>query len=936
MKKKTTIAAWRALAIIMALLMALVGPLGHVALAQGADAAGGAYLSEVRVGVAGTAEEAARALEADGWAVLRADGRPADLNQGAGAALKSDRAVVLGYKTTGEAARALTDLAVMNMSGGYSFSDYEQLMDRYRDGQVRPFIERFMATVAEYRANAASESPGNRARAAMACALLNRIVEDDTGGRLGDLLLERTRAEMGAEYDALSEDEAKRHIDLETALMQGDSATVAQAERLLALAADSGGETWLERLSALGPDGLEARMGDARPADVQAELDSRYQDIARRLADGWEDVRAALLAQSPKSAPQAGAEGSGQAPTELGGEASAQQDGVAVEGSDEQDISALILLDTTELPEEVDDGDVRIEDAPEVISSVSETMGDMADSSAAVANTRDAAIAAFLAAKPYGDGTLYDLFTRPLADLTGENIAMLYPAASCLSEGQVAAMDFLSLTDLLQVGATTGNSLAQVWTEDTRLAQMVVAAPEVSLYQGVDRGIFSDKVALTSDALRADALRSQDSGVVDFLSTYRRTALLWFVTAMTGIAAGFSSYMELGSVAKIHQEANEIYGRWKTFTDRLDETQKSFNSMKDKLLNNKNYNGLEWVKVTKTGEHNYAISMKAKMKADVKDFYERYTDEVKKLDRKLSLEANYPSRNKDVLKRDKYQRLIDQVDNDSIVSQNVSDDTLELITNNKKYGSIDECMDDMTTNATKILDDTDAEMSGVRSKMNNSSGWTTISTIAGVAFFLLTLASIASTAYDVYSYYNVDYAPVPGYIVDVSDITSTAPDGTTTVVRNDRAYYRAATTDAERDGKDLAAMSDYADLNGGAGKEWLALYAASRPGQGPILADSLKVVVGTSSVPDGYSDGIHMFGSGSAANLTDARYCYNDDAGGVYAYFRRDAAAAPAAASALSGGSAALVGGLCLAAGAGLGAGATALAFRRRREPAAA
>jgi hypothetical protein len=220
--------------------------------------------------------------------------------------------------------------------------------------------------------------------------------------------------------------------------------------------------------------------------------------------------------------------------------------------------------------------------------------------------------------------------------------------------------------------------------------------------------------------------------------------------------------------------------------------------------------------------------------------------------------------------------------------------------------------------------------------MKKETGWSKFSTVAGVAFFLLTLASIASTAYDVYSYYNVDYAPVPGYIVDVSDITSTAPDGTTTVVRNDRAYYRAATTDAERDGKDLAAMSDYADLNGGAGKEWLALYTASRAGQGPILADSLKVVVGTSSAPDGYSDGIHMFGSGSAANLTDARYCYNDDAGGVYAYFRRDAAAAPAAASALSGGSAALVGGLCLAAGAGLGAGATALAFRRRREPVAA
>ena len=85
-------------------------------------------------------------------------------------------------------------------------------------------------------------------------------------------------------------------------------------------------------------------------------------------------------------------------------------------------------------------------------------------------------------------------------------------------------------------------------------------------------------------------------------------------------------------------------------------------------------------------------------------------------------------------------------------------------------------------------------------------------------------------------------------------------------------------------------------------------------------------------MPDGYADGVHMFGSGSAANLTDARYCYNDDAGGVYAYFKREVApATPAAASAFSGGPTALVGGLCLVAGAAAGSGATALAYRRRK-----
>jgi hypothetical protein len=89
-------------------------------------------------------------------------------------------------------------------------------------------------------------------------------------------------------------------------------------------------------------------------------------------------------------------------------------------------------------------------------------------------------------------------------------------------------------------------------------------------------------------------------------------------------------------------------------------------------------------------------------------------------------------------------------------------------------------------------------------------------------------------------------------------------------------------------------------------------------------------------VPDGYEAGIHEFGSDSAANLTDSRYSYNDDANGVYAYFKREAMAAPATASAFAGGNTALVAGVSLVAGAALGAGGMHLAGRRRREPVAA
>ena len=101
--------------------------------------------------------------------------------------------------------------------------------------------------------------------------------------------------------------------------------------------------------------------------------------------------------------------------------------------------------------------------------------------------------------------------------------------------------------------------------------------------------------------------------------------------------------------------------------------------------------------------------------------------------------------------------------------------------------------------------------------------------VAAGIFAVMAVISITLTAIDVYNYYNVTMTPIPKYIVDVEDITSKAEDGTVTVVRNDNAYYQVARTDARREGDTLKAMEDYADLNGDAGKGWLALAACTSP-----------------------------------------------------------------------------------------------------------
>lgn len=68
--------------------------------------------------------------------------------------------------------------------------------------------------------------------------------------------------------------------------MQGNADVVSKIELLLASATDDTGTTWLQRLSELGPDGLEERCADLAPTDARREMDPLYQDAAKKLSAG--------------------------------------------------------------------------------------------------------------------------------------------------------------------------------------------------------------------------------------------------------------------------------------------------------------------------------------------------------------------------------------------------------------------------------------------------------------------------------------------------------------------------------------------------------------------------------------------------------------------------------------------------------------------------
>ena len=77
------------------------------------------YIKEVRISTASDESTAKQWLTENGYAVL-----DVNLNQKSGG-----DAVYMGYITTTNPDEAITDMAVMQMDGGYSFAEYEAMIE---------------------------------------------------------------------------------------------------------------------------------------------------------------------------------------------------------------------------------------------------------------------------------------------------------------------------------------------------------------------------------------------------------------------------------------------------------------------------------------------------------------------------------------------------------------------------------------------------------------------------------------------------------------------------------------------------------------------------------------------------------------------------------------------------------------------------------------
>ena len=362
--------------------------------------------------------------------------------------------------------------------------------------------------------------------------------DDDCGGAgLGDLLLNETVYEMAkTQYDALSAEQKQnttifnvneqvrdaltgedknRHADILTIIAQSNGKATLMLENLITRAADTADDSWLDRFAGTTYADLESLV-DGTPTDKRKALTKKYDDKANDILDGWDDFRTFLLDYDEAAN--------------------------RVENYDDSAYTAAAeaMAAVTE--------DTDAEEAQSVAERFAQAEAEMLGIRSDV---QCLAIHDALEGYDYLDGTLLDFFTMESEEIQ-DDITLLYPLVASLSAGQLAGMEFVSMKEMMAIAMTDETGYRDA--EKDEIA-------ELSIYDGVDRAIYQKGgVALTSDALRADALLRQTDEEDKYFSG-------WSIAMMAITGATFLALCGSGIALTIN--APRLASLTKTVNDEL-------------------------------------------------------------------------------------------------------------------------------------------------------------------------------------------------------------------------------------------------------------------------------------------------------------------------------------------------------------------------------
>ena len=463
-----------------------------------AASSGKKYVKEVILSYGDTEDEAKQWLIDNDYEVL-----DSNLNEGADSTLSSKRAVYLGYKTTDKKDEAITDMKLMNMKGGYSVQDYQMILSEQKDN-IKAFFDNFKVAVQEYRNNYAA----GQQRAISAHDMLNMLYDDDTQQNIGDLLLNRVREEYtDEEYNALSAEEQAKVGDMTTILMQGNANAVTTIEQLIATATDETDTLWTERyLKAQTYDEMLENLMDSEDLtvnDAEKELASKYDDDAKQIAINFEDYKTYV---------------------------------------NENYVNCGVTLESTEAEIEAYEKANEDFDLTEWLA-----IGTQYELLKVLTND---------------DVSLYDMIFGEDYDITGDDMYLLYPLVSVLTNGQRACLDFLPTYQLVALGINDDEATKE-GIKQTGLTSSE-SLKNISVYEDVDRSIFGGDVAMTGDAYKLQASTGKNA-TENWLSSISTTTLVMLGSltcsaVITGLCWKFSSHLaeDTKILEKIEAITNEL------------------------------------------------------------------------------------------------------------------------------------------------------------------------------------------------------------------------------------------------------------------------------------------------------------------------------------------------------------------------------------------
>ena len=390
---------------------------------------------------------------------------------------------MLGIKRTSDPNEAITDMATMNMLGDYSFDEYDKLVQE-KKADIDEFIRSFIPALEEYRDNYNGKgSAGGKKRAQVTHDLLNKFFDgdpngqyavNDTGKPLGDLFLNKTKTEIGdIAYNALPAEKKQNTADFQQIILESSGPAVLIIEQALALATDTAKTSWLDRLNGMTSKYLlkhieefapEAKGQNLAASAVKSLLAAHFEDASKKLAADWKGVREDILWY----------------------EAYCDAHDLWQEDAEEDDAYSKRV--------ETYFGNLK-EESDERYKQEADRFHNIDCYYYAISNTNYSG--------EWGS-TLYDFFNPEdeKADYS-KKYDYFAPIAFALSDGQRASLEFLKLPSLLRVGIDSDSvmkadfpSVDEVFKNNDGKEM-----ESISIYSGINRGIFRKGVALTKNAL---------------------------------------------------------------------------------------------------------------------------------------------------------------------------------------------------------------------------------------------------------------------------------------------------------------------------------------------------------------------------------------------------------------------------------------------------